>query len=514
MMAGLSAAATPEGSLIGAAAPPETGIVHLGLGNFHRAHVAVYTALALQAQEGPWGIAGFANRSHRVVDAMRRQDLRYSVLQLSDERRDAGVVAVHRDARVAAEDREAFARAVADPRCRILTLTISELGYGRSPRTNRLDTEQPEVRADLTDPEHPRSTIGMLAHALARRSEGGLPLTVLSCDNLQGNGEVTRAMLAEYAALSALGPDVERFLEDRVAFPNSMVDRIVPATTAAMSDEVERLLGVRDECPVPAEEFSMWVFEDGFAAGRPAWEAAGAIPSEEVHAYELVKLRLLNGSHSLMAYLGALEGCETIADCWRESFIRDAVLAGIHADYLPTIAVPTGFDTDGYVASLGRRFANRAVAHRTAQVATDGSAKLLQRIPDAAAFGLEAGRMPHLLALTVAAWICAAVPPDGFAAGPIAAEMREPAREGLAAAVRGAHSPAEHARAVLDGGFFPDTLTRHRTFVDRVAELVTTITRHGARAAAREATAASAAPGMTQGGGPVGASLPDGREPR
>ncbi|HEU0257017.1 MAG TPA: mannitol dehydrogenase family protein [Microbacteriaceae bacterium] len=488
----LSPENTPDGSLIGAAAPAETGIVHLGLGNFHRAHVAVYTALALQREEGPWGIAGFANRSHRVVDAMRRQGLRYSVLRLSDERRGAGVVAVHRAARVAAEDRGAFVAAVADPDCRILTLTISELGYARSPQTNRLDTAQPDVRADLADPTRPHSTIGMLALALARRSEGGLPLSVLSCDNLQGNGDVTRAMLTEYAALSGLGPDVQRFLATQVTFPNSMVDRIVPATTAAMSDEVERLLGVRDACPVPAEEFSMWVFEDDFAAGRPAWQLAGAIPSDEVHAYELVKLRLLNGSHSLMAYLGALEGCETIADCWAEASIREAVLTGIRLDYLPTITVPTGFDADDYVASLGRRFANRAIAHRTAQVATDGSAKLQQRIPDAAAFALDRGRMPHMLALTVAAWICAAVPPDGFTAGPIAARMREPARDLLAAVTRGAHSPAEHARAVMRGGFFPDLLTRHEAFVDRVAGLVTTIARHGARAAAAEATAAAA----------------------
>jgi fructuronate reductase len=269
-----------------------------------------------------------------------------------------------------------------------------------------------------------------------------------------------------------------------------MVDRIVPATTAATIADVGELIGVDDRCPVPAEDFTMWVLEDDFAAGRPAWDRVGAVMSDEVEAYELVKLRLLNGSHSLIAYLGILDGRATIADAWAQDFVRDAVRTCIATDYLPTIALPHGFDVDAYLDSLSHRWANAALGHRTSQVGTDGSVKLLQRIPEPALMALRGGRVPHLLALTVAGWIATVAPPSGFDPGPYAAEVREPARDRLSQATLGASGVRDHALAVLRGGFLPDDLVAHAAFRDRVADLVTTIVHGGIRAAAGEAAQA------------------------
>jgi fructuronate reductase len=182
-----------------------------------------------------------------------------------------------------------------------------------------------------------------------------------------------------------------------------------------------------------------------------------------------------------------LDGRATIADAWAQDFVQDAVRTCIAREYLPTIALPEGFDPDSYLESLSHRWANAALGHRTSQVGTDGSVKLLQRIPEPAQIALRAGRVPHLLALTVAGWICAAAPPTGFDPGPYAVEIREPARQRLAEVTQGAGGPRGHAMAVLRNGFLPDSLTAHAAFTDRVADLVEVIARNGVRAAAREA---------------------------
>ena len=480
----------PREALIGASAPEQSGIVHLGLGNFHRAHAATYTAQALAHEGGEWGIRGFSHASRTVVESMRKQESLYSVLRLTDHGAEAGVVDVHRGVGVASEDPESVVSSIADPAHRILTLTVSEFGYSRNSATGTLDLDDEGIRADLVPGAMPRTALGMMARGLERRAEGGEPFTVLSCDNLQSAGQVTHDVLREFLHAANARPDVLDYAETQVSYPNAMVDRIVPKTTAAHGEKVAEVLGVIDECPVPAEEFSMWVMEDDFAAGRPVWERAGAVFSDEVEAYEMVKLRLLNGSHSLIAYLGILSGGRTIADAWGMDFIRQAVLAGISDDYLPTFELPSGFDARTYVDELSRRWSNSLIDHATTQVGSDGSLKLLQRIPGAALHALEGGRVPHFLALCVAAWIACVVPPRGFDAGSLAQQIREPSREALLEAVEGAETLYEHARRILEGGFFPSQLAGHEEFTARVAELLQVIVRHGARAAAAEAVAA------------------------
>lgn len=486
----LSRASVPAHSLIGASAPDRTGIVHLGLGNFHRAHGAVYTAQAMAAAGGDWGIRGFAHSSDRIVAPMRAQDNVYSVLQLTEHGAEAGVVDVHRDVGVAAQDPWAVVDAIADPAHRIVTLTISEIGYTREPTTGRLALDHPDVAADLVPGATPRTAVGMLARGLEKRAASGEPFTVLSCDNLQSSGDVTRAVVEEFLHIAEVSDDVLDFVSSSVSFPNAMVDRIVPRTTGDHTRLVANLLGVQDRCPVPAEDFTMWVLEDDFAGGRPAWDAAGATFSDELEAYEMVKLRLLNGSHSLIAYLGILSGAPTIDAAWSQDFVREAVLGGITDDYLPSFTPPTGFDVEAYVSQLDARWRNPLIGHATTQVGTDGSHKLLQRIPDAALFHLRRRRMPHHLALCMAAWIACVAPPAGFTPDPLAARIVEPARGRLASAVDGAVTVLDHVRRIMSGGFFPDTLAEQEEFTARVAELLTVITRDGVRAAAADVASA------------------------
>lgn len=489
----LSRAALPAVPLVGASAPDSTGIVHLGLGSFHRAHAAVYTAQAIADGGGDWGIVGVANRNRGVVDALSAQGNLYSVLELSAEAERAEVVDVHRRTLVAADQTGELLDEIATAATRIVSLTVSEHGYHRNASTGDLDLDAEAIRADLADPDHPRTTIGQLAAGLGRRLRaGGAPLTVLSCDNLQSAGNTTGRLVRQYLDAAGAPAELLDWVGTSVTFPNAMVDRIVPATTDATRDRVQALLGLRDRVPVPAEAFSMWVLEDRFAAGRPAWERAGAIFTPEVEAYELVKLRLLNGSHSLIAYLGALDGQDTIPAACAQEFIARCVDAAIQDEYLPSIELPTGFDPDAYVERLFARWANTALGDRTARVGSDGSVKLLQRVPGPAVWMLDRGATPNLLALTLAGWICCVCPPEGFDPGPVAAATVEPARERLARVTAGAPDVRSHVEAILRGGFFPAELAAHDEFARRVADHVESIVRAGVREAAAQALASRA----------------------
>lgn len=489
--------------LINKAAGPQTGIVHLGLGNFHRAHQAVYTAEAITHEPGHWGILGVAPRSRDIAQAMLEQDLLYTVLEISPEQRRPRIPAIHTGAVVAADDQAAVVAAIADPATKIITLTVTEYGYTLDPRTHTLDLAAPDIRHDLTltgrsslpghtplpEPVEGRTTVALLVHSLLRRfHDHGGPISILSCDNLSANGDTTRAVVRTFVEHSAL-PDRRALLEwidESVTFPNSMVDRIVPATTDAYRDEIHSLLGVRDTIPVPAEPFGMWVMEDTFAAGRPAWDRAGAIFSSEVDAYELIKLRLLNGTHSLIAYLGVLAGQPTIPASIGTPFIAEAANSLLRKEYLPTVKVPGDIDIEGYISQLFDRWANTALGHRSSQVGTDGSVKLAQRVPQPALAHLAAGHMPHHLALTVAAYLCCVAPPSGFDPGPIAGEIRDQAQDQLHR-LRAAAGDPEFTQAVFDTGLFGAELADSGDFVTRVAEFSSIIIRHGPEAAAAEA---------------------------
>ncbi|GAA2352843.1 mannitol dehydrogenase family protein [Saccharopolyspora halophila] len=488
----LSTATTPASALQHHRSLGAPGIVHLGLGNFHRAHQAVHTARALAHTDGPWSILGVANSSAAVAEAMREQDMRYGVVQISPDETRVEVPAVHSDVLVAKQQPDAVADALAAAQTRIVTLTITEKGYTYSPRRAGLDLDDPAVQADLRGGA-PSTAVGRLARALQRRAAThAAPISILSCDNLMANGDLTAGLVREFAEQlpSSESAELLAYLDAQVSFPNSMVDRIVPATTDAYRQAVAQQLGLRDEAPVPAEPFSMWVMEDRFAAGRPAWEHGGATFTTDVAPYELMKLRLLNGTHSLLAYLGALSGCDLIAESTGTPNIGEAARRVIFDDYLPTFSLPADIDAEEFTAQLFTRWANHALGHRTRQVGSDGSAKLAQRVPEPALHHLRAGRMPHHLALTVAAYLCCMAPPEGFDAGPHAAAMADPARERLQAAA-GAGGTTEFVARALRDGLLGEELAEHDEFQRRVAEFVDLIATRGPAAATAEAQQAA-----------------------
>ncbi|MHA6627407.1 mannitol dehydrogenase family protein [Pseudonocardia sichuanensis] len=384
-----------------------TGIVHLGIGAFHRAHQAVFTEEAVAAAGGDWGICGVSQRSRGVVDQLRPQDGLYSVLERG-ERTSMRVAGAVRDLLFAAEEGERLQALLAAPTTRLVTLTVTEKGYRHDPATGRLRRADPDVAADLAGEGLPRTVVGQLVRGLAaRRAADAGPVTLLSCDNLPANGAVLRGLVGDFCAAlpAAEGEPLAAWIAESVRFPSSMVDRIVPATTDDDRAEVARLLGCDDHGVVVTEPFRQWVVEDDFPGGRPAWERAGAVLTADVAPYEAMKLRLLNGSHSTLAYLGALAGHAHVADA-----MRDAGIAGVVADLMardvePTLAVPDGFDVGAYQRELVERFHNPALRHRTVQIAMDGTQKLPQRLLGTIADRLAAGAEPRFACLGVAAWM-------------------------------------------------------------------------------------------------------------
>jgi fructuronate reductase len=389
--------------------PPDAriGVVHLGIGAFHRAHQAVYTEDAMVAEGGGrWGILGVTQRSRAVVDRMRPQDGYYSVLELDEGVASVRVVGAVADVVSALDEPERVLAAIADPAVGVVSLTVTEKGYRRG-GDGRLDLRDVTVRADLERPDAPTTAIGQLVRGLQRRARDGAPLTVVSCDNLVGNGAVLAGLVADFCAAlpPAEGDPLREWVETTVRFPATMVDRIVPATTDDDREQAAELLGVRDEALVVAEPFRQWVIEDAFAGPVPAWERAGATLTTDVAPYEAVKLRLLNATHSLLAYTGALAGYGTIAEAVRDERLAAAATALMDEDALPTLVAPDGVDLADYRRSVLHRFANPALRHRTTQVAMDGSVKLPVRLLPTVRERLRAGAEPRWAALGVAAWM-------------------------------------------------------------------------------------------------------------
>ncbi len=484
---------------IGASAEDNIGIVHLGIGNFHRAHFAVYTALAMQATgDTSWGIHAFSMRRHDIVDPLRAQNGRYSILELSSEGTRADTIDVHRKFDVAVENPQAFIAAVADSACKILSITVSELGYHYSPTTGHLDLTDPKIQADLASPDHPATPVGLIAAALRARADKGEPFTVLSCDNVHACGDMTHRVVVEYLTELGVEESVLTYINERVGFPNAMVDRIVPSTTPETAPAIKELIGFDDGAPVRAEKFTMWVLEDKFPGGRPAWEKVGAIFTDEVQLYEDIKLRLVNGTHSLMAYLGGLDGKATIPDSWATPYIQEAVRCAIDNDYIPSITSPQGWTPELYVRDLDLRWRNFELADLTSRIGCLGAARLRQRIPVPVAFHKAHGRMPHALALTAAAWIAAILPPEGFDPGSVCALMDDPAAPKLCRSLGGVTNMHDYAKIILASGILSESIAKDEAFIARVGELLTLLVIRGVEAAVANVREATAQEGATR----------------
>ena len=455
-------------------------MVHLGFGAFHRAHQAVYTDILAVEHGSDWGYCevNLIGGEQQIAD-LKAQDTLYSVAEMSADAWTARVVGVVKNALHAQVDGlETVLAALCEPQVAIVSLTITEKGYCHAPATGQLMLDHPLIAADLQNPHQPTSAPGVVVEALARRKAAGLPaFSVMSCDNMPENGHVMRNVTRAYAA--AVDRELAEWIDAHVTFPSTMVDRIVPAVTPDTLDKIERITGVRDPAGVACEPFRQWVIEDNFVAGRPAWEKAGAELVKDVVPFEEMKLRMLNGSHSFLAYLGYLAGYAHINDCMEDENYRRAARALMLDEQAPTLKVK-GVDLAGYADQLIARYSNPALQHRTWQIAMDGSQKLPQRMLDSVRWHRVHQNAFPLLALGIAGWMryVGGVDERG---NPI--EVCDPLLSDIQAAVKGSEEGAQRVTALLGiKAIFGEELPQDAVFVEAVMQAYQTLVEKGAKA--------------------------------
>lgn len=424
---------------------PKTGIVHLGLGAFFRAFGAPLISDAMAASGGDWGIVGVSLRSPDVRDAMRGQGWAYTTVSIGAETETPRVIEVLNNVLVAPEDPAAVLRTMTNEDVRIVTLTVTEKGYCDIPTTGKLDCLHPDVLHDLAN-TFPKSAIGFIVRALARRMQTGVaPFTVMTCDNLSQNGQILRGLVLEFAGL--VDPELRDWIADKACFPCTMVDRITPATAADDIARIAEMTGVYDATPVMHEPFAQWVVEDTFVGGiRPDFAAAGVELVADVSRHEEMKLRMLNGTHSALAYAGYLAGHETISQTVADP-VLDRFARGLWDEIIPTVTAPSGVDLNDYAASLFARYANPNIRHRTWQIAMDGSQKLPQRMLGTVRDAFDAGRETPLLCLAIAAWMFYV---RGVDEAGNAIDVRDPLASELSALTDAANGPSETVATLLN----------------------------------------------------------------
>lgn len=455
-------------------------IVHFGFGAFHRAHQALLTDRVLNAQGGDWGICEISLFSgDKLMSQLRAQDHLYTVLEKGADGNQAIVIgAVNECLNAKLDSLAAIIEKFCEPQVAIVSLTITEKGYCIDPATGTLDIHNPRIIHDMQTPQEPHSAPGILVEALHRRRERGLPpFTVLSCDNIPDNGHVVKNAVLGMAEKRS--PELAAWIASHVSFPATMVDRIVPAATEESLNEITEELGVADPCAISCEPFIQWVVEDNFVAGRPAWEIAGVQMVNDVRPWEEMKLRMLNGSHSFLAYAGYLAGFQHISDCMQDSAFRHAARQLMLTEQAPTLHI-TDVDLAQYADSLLERFANPALKHKTWQIAMDGSQKLPQRMLTGIRIHLARQSEWPLLALGVAAWMRYVSGVDDVGN---AIDVRDPLQEKIRALVEES-SPAQRVAALLSlREIFGDSLPANSAFVQAIENAWQQIDQHGAHQA-------------------------------
>ena len=384
------------------------GIAHIGVGGFHRAHQAAYTDALMNTGEGlDWGICGIGTRADEssMRDALASQDYLYTLVELDDRPdTEVRVMGSIRDMLLVSQDgSEAVVSRLADPAIRIVSLTITEGGYCMDDSTGEFNAKLPHIQHDVENPRTPISVFGLLCAALAKRRGQGLPaFTVMSCDNLPHNGDVTRKATLAFASL--VDVELANWIERYVSFPNAMVDRITPMTSLAHRKDLKQQHGIDDAWPVVCEPFVQWVLEDKFVSGRPAWEKVGVQFTDDVTPYEEMKIKLLNGSHLALTYLGFLRGYRFVHETMADPLFVEYIRQYMDEDVTPQLAPVPGIDLTQYKQTLIERFSNCAIADQLERVCSDGSSKFpkfsVPTIDRLIADGAELDRA----ALVVAAW--------------------------------------------------------------------------------------------------------------
>ena len=455
-----------------------TRMVHIGFGAFHRAHQAVCSDRLAAEQGSDWGYCEVNLNSGELIHALRQQQLCYSVAEMADDRLSLRVIGVVTAALHGQSDGiEAVLDALCQPDVAIVSMTVTEKGYCHHPASGELNLEHPAIVHDLAHPDTPESLPGIILAAIRRRRERGLPpFSVMSCDNMPENGHVTRQVISTLARQQQ--PELADWIAQHVTFPSTMVDRIVPAMTDETHRALRDKLGSEDPVAVACEPFFQWVIEDNFVSGRPAWELAGAELVADVLPFEEMKLRMLNGSHSFLAYLGNLAGYEHISDCMADAQFRLAARQLMLNQQAPTLRTQ-GVDLTAYADSLIARYNNRAIKHRTAQIANDGSQKLPQRWLDSIRWHLANGSNFDLLALGVAGWIRYV---GGKNEQGQAIVINDPLRDELAQRVAGSSEGEERVRSLLAlKHIFGEDLPESAAFVSRVNHFYRLLLSQGAR---------------------------------
>lgn len=389
-----------------------TKMVHIGFGAFHKGHQAIYTDLANEQEFNScsdqqnyeaWGVAAVS--SNPQIEQLRAQNHQFIVLETAIDGELIRLVrCINESIYKSVDGVEALITLMSRAEIGIVSLTITEKGYCTNIQTRQLDFEHPQIKADLLNPTQPVSTIGIIVRALQLRKDQGLTaFSVLSCDNIPENGHLTRNAVLAYA--QKIDTDLAAWIEQNSSFPCTMVDRIVPAMTAESWALLEAKTGYADPCAVIGESFRQWVIEDNFVAGRPCWEKAGAMMVSDVAPYEAMKLRMLNGSHSFLAFVGSLAGYQYIYQCMQDEKLRAATRNLMKKEQAVSLPFKLDVDLNQYADFLIERFANPTIKHKTAQIAMDSSQKLPQRLLEPMLDLFEHGHVTTIQAFAVAAWM-------------------------------------------------------------------------------------------------------------
>ncbi|GFD82421.1 mannitol 2-dehydrogenase [Tenacibaculum sp. KUL118] len=381
------------------------GIVHIGPGAFHRAHQAYYTEKAL-AYGGDWRIHGVSMRSASLKDALGPQDNLYA-LCIVDNEPETHIIGAIKTLSTLANDREDIVAALVNRQTKIVTLTVTEKGYCLNAQ-GHLDTDHPDIKADLVTPETPVSAVGLIVQALAQRKQAGYAdITIISCDNVSDNGKKLQKAVSEFA--NKTDESLGQWISENIAFPCTMVDSITPATEDSFKANVATELGLTDNWPIQRESFTQWVVEDNFSGPRPAWDKVGVTFTHNVSFFEKAKLRILNGTHSTLAYIGLLLGKETVYEAMRTPAIKQLIQTMLKEEIVPSLVNDdtegnNDFDLNVYAQDIVKRYENRHIRHLLSQIAWDGSQKIPFRILDTVRDNLKAKRNIDLLCTAVAAW--------------------------------------------------------------------------------------------------------------
>jgi fructuronate reductase len=463
----------------------KAGIVHIGIGAFHRGHQAVFTDDAIANSGGNWRIIGVSLRSESVSEQMNPQDGLYTVTAKSKQQQETRLIGAIEKVIVAPQNPAEVLALLASSDIKVLTLTVTEKGYHYNMASHALAEENADIKHDIAHPTSPISMPGYIVAACAMRmnkAKGNYKLSIISCDNLPENGEVTRKVVCDLAA--KISPELLTWIETNVSFSSSMVDRIVPAVTEQNKESMRTKLGMRDEAMIETEIFKQWVVEDSFCTSTPDWKSAGVLIVDKVESYEKLKLRTLNGSHSALAYMGVLLGYEWIHQAIADPLLLNAIQRLMKQETGPSLIAPSALDLPVYQRAIIERFQNDEIAYATQQVAMDGSQKMIQRIFAPIADNITNGKDDssyRVMLAVVAAWMLYLRGKDE--AGNTF-EIKDPLADKLhSIALKNEHDPTTYVLSLIsDCDVVPVVLSQNELFRTALINTLTLIQKNGLRA--------------------------------